>query len=380
MLESIVKKIASASALIVSILTLLTCTLRLRCVWVRFLRSVAEIGLRLKPSLYDQQDAYKQEHASGPVRNRRQKERFCQVLREAEAEGIVPAEAARRLGIDQDDPGQLSGLDVQAAFQGVRPDVKEVVVQYSGGADSTIAAIIAGQHFEKVHLLTFHHAFIRAKEKSEVNAAKLQQILGSDAVVHRYLDTTQVLNQIIFGNYIGDLRKYGTLPVGWPCLACKLSFDTETIRYACDNNIKLVVDGADLRVEFQLSQGHAGMLELRRQFYQEYDIDFRHPVAHMEDTTKDLLLFGLHSDPACILYPHQGHCIGNDLLGTIYKRFYFLPKYGMDALSDAASNWAKEKIEVCKRLLPTPTCEPASVTLSAQRPGEASKLIPRVVE
>ncbi len=380
MLKSVVNKIASASALIVGMLTLLACTLRLRCLWVRFLRSVAEIGLRLKPSLYDQQDAYKQEHASGPVRNRRQKEKFCQVLRQAEAEGIVPAEAAAHLGIDRDQQGQLNSFDVQAAFEDVRPDVTEVAVQYSGGADSTMAAIIAGQHFEKVHLLTFHHAFIRAKEKSEVNAVKLQQILGSDTVIHRYLDTTQVLNQIIFGNYIGDLLKYGTLPVGWPCLACKLSFDAHTIEYACANDIGVVVDGADLRVEFQLSQGHAGMLELRRQFYQEYDIDFRHPVAHMEDTTKDLLLFGLHSDPACILYPHQGHCIGNDLLGTIYKRFYFLPKYGMDTLSDAASNWAKEKIQVCKRLLPTPTCEPARVTLSARRPGEETKPIPQAVE
>ena len=100
------------------------------------------------------------------------------------------------------------------------------------------------------------------------------------------------------------------------------------------------------------------MLLLRCQFYLEYGIEFRHPVVHIEDTTKELLLFGVHSDPACILYPHQGHCIGNDLLGTIYKRFYFLPKYGVDLLSDAASRWAKEKIEVCKQLLDSPVSEP----------------------
>jgi len=135
-------------------------------------------------------------------------------------------------------------------------------VQYSGGADSTVAAIIAAQRFEKVHLLTFSHPFIWVtfshpfiweKHKSAVNAAKLAQILGNQAVIHRYVDATQTLSQIMFGDYWEDYRKYGTAPVGWPCLACKLSFDTESIRYARDNGIELVIDGADLRVEFQLS-------------------------------------------------------------------------------------------------------------------------------
>jgi len=115
------------------------------------------------------------------------------------------------------------------------------------------------------------------------------------------------------------------------------------------------------------------MLLLRCQFYLEYGIEFRHPVVHIEDTTKELLLFGVHSDPACILYPHQGHCIGNDLLGTIYKRFYFLPKYGVDLLSDAASRWAKEKIEVCKQLLDSPVSKQESTNPAPQLPGGLSE-------
>ena len=351
MLRVIREKALSGIAYLISLLTLGACTLRLRCWWVRVVRSVAEIGLRLRPSLYDEQDAYKQEHASGPVRNRRQKEKLCQVLQEAEGNGVAPAEVARRLGFSQNQSSPLFDFEAAGAFEGIADDIREVAVQYSGGADSTVATIIAAQRFEKVHLLTFYHPFIREKHKSAVNAAKLAQILGNEAVIHRYVDATQTLNQIMFGDYWADYRKHGTAPVGWPCLACKLSFDTESIHYARDNGLEVVVDGADLRVEFQLSQGHKGMLELRRQFYLEYGIEFRHPVVHIEDTTKELLLFGAHSDPACILYPHQGHCIGNDLLGTIYKRFYFLPKYGVDALSDAASTWAADKIETCKQLL-----------------------------
>ena len=351
MLRAAVKKILAVVALVVSIITLLACTLRLRCLWVRLLRFVAGVGLRLRPSLYDQQDAYKQQHASGAVRSRRPREELCRILREAEREGLAPAEAARHLGLGQDQQGQLSSLAAQGAFADVPPDVKEVAVQYSGGADSTVAAILAALRFERVHLLTFYHPFIRAKEKSEVNADKLARIFGSEAVIHRYVDARQALDAIMFGNYLGDVRRYRTFPVGWPCLACKLSFDTQTIRYACDNDVKLVVDGADLRVPFQLSQGHEGMLELRRQFYLEYGIDFTHPVADFQDTTAELVLFGLHSNASCIMYPHQAHCIGNDLLGAMYKRFYFIPKYGMEALTDVATRWAEEKIALCKQLL-----------------------------
>jgi len=253
MLRVIKKKVLSATAYLISLLTLLTCTLRLRCQWVRFLRAVAEIGLRLRPSLYDEQDAYKQEHASGPVRNRRQQERLCQILQEAEAAGIAPTEIAHRLGVGREWSSQLFGCEAAGAFVGIADDIREVAVQYSGGADSTVAAIIAAQRFEKVHLLTFSHPFIWEKHKSAVNAAKLAQILGNQAVIHRYVDATQTLSQIMFGDYWEDYRKYGTAPVGWPCLACKLSFDTESIRYARDNGIELVIDGADLRVEFQLS-------------------------------------------------------------------------------------------------------------------------------
>ncbi|MCK4323832.1 MAG: hypothetical protein KAW89_04830, partial [Armatimonadetes bacterium] len=155
MLRVIREKALSGIAYLISLLTLGACTLRLRCWWVRVVRSVAEIGLRLRPSLYDEQDAYKQEHASGPVRNRRQKEKLCQVLQEAEGNGVAPAEVARRLGFSQNQSSPLFDFEAAGAFVGIADDIREVAVQYSGGADSTVATIIAAQRFEKVHLLTF---------------------------------------------------------------------------------------------------------------------------------------------------------------------------------------------------------------------------------
>ena len=92
--------------LLASVIALLTCTLRLGCLWARLLRSVAEVGLWLRPSLYDQRDLYKQECSAGPVTNRRERERFCRVLQQAEAEGLLPREAARCLDFS-------AGVDLQ---------------------------------------------------------------------------------------------------------------------------------------------------------------------------------------------------------------------------------------------------------------------------
>ena len=365
MLRAVKTQVLSVLAFLIGLSSSLACTLRLRCVWVRILRTMGDVVLRLLPSLYDAQDAHKQQYASGQVRNRRQRDELCTSLQAAERAGTSPAEAAFQLGLSESQPGPLDDSLSRAVFADVAADVREVAVHYSGGADSTLAAIMAAQRFETVHLLTFCHPFIRERERSEVNAEKLTRIFGSDVIVHRFVDATDALDDIMFGDYLRDLRKYGTFLTADPCLACKLSFDTEAIRYACENDIRLVVDGSDLRVPFQLSQGHEGMLELRRQFYLEYGIDFRHPVGGLQDTTDELFLFGLRSTPACMIYAHQPGCIGNDLLGAIYKRFYFLPRYGMEGLTSFANKWAPEKIAACKQLLSARDIQTPARTLSA---------------
>jgi len=358
MIKAIRSRILAAGALIVGIMTMLTWTLRLRVLWVRALKSVIGIGLRVWPGLYDAQDEHKRAYASGRVRDRREREKLCQLLQEAERAGMSPAQAVRDAGLEGDQKGQLTRSLARAIFGDVAPEAAEAAVQYSGGADSTVAAILAAHRFARVHLLSFYHPFILERGRAKLNADKLANIFGSDAIVHVLVDATQALDRMMFRDYWRDMRKYWTFPIGDACLLCKLSFDVGSIAYACENGIKVVVDGSDLRVPFQLSQGHEGMLELRREFYSEYGIDFRHPAARLEDTTLELIGFGLHSNPSCLIYPHQPHCAGNDALGAIYKRFYFLPKYGMAGLSEFAESWASEKLALCRKLLGEPARAP----------------------
>ncbi|MGI5817398.1 MAG: hypothetical protein ACOX9R_04800 [Armatimonadota bacterium] len=343
--------VAGAGTWAVSALTSAMCTLRLRCAWLRALRSVAGVGLKLFPSIYDGQDRHKREHASGTVRDRRRTEELYGRLQSAETDRRASAdEIIAELGIDLDRPSLLTAEYARHAFADALARGPDAIVQYSGGADSTAAAVLATLAFERVHLLTFQHPFIRASEHSRANARKLVQLFGETAVIHREIDVTDALDGLLFSEYFSDLRRFGTAPIGWPCLACKMSFDIGTLRYAAEQRIGVVADGADFRVSYQLSQGDPLTMAVRDEWYASHGVSFTHPVARIEDTVTELLLFGLQTGDRILLYPKQGHCVGNDMLGTAYKRFYYIPRFGMDALRAQAIEWMRAKID---RLDPT---------------------------
>jgi hypothetical protein len=227
----------------------------------------------------------------------------------------------------------------------------EVGVQYSGGCDSTLAAMLAARYFKKVHLLNFYHPFIREEERSEFNANKMIAMFGEEKVSYARIDATDTFNRILFGNYLGDLTKFKTFVVGVGCLACKISFDVHIIKYALEHNLKLVLDGADLSVKSQLSQGDEAILKARHNFYSDYGIDFKHPAARFENNPLEMFVLGMEANPPQIMYAEQGECIGNQFLNEIYDRFDFLPRYGIDVHSEKGLEWFLDKRSVCKEII-----------------------------
>lgn len=328
-----------------------TRTLRSRARLVRIVGKVGNSMLRLFPSLYDGHDTYKRQYAHGTVRNMRQGRHLCSVLQKAEREGLSPREALRMVGVEPEGESKLTPELAAQVFEDAPEGVNEIAIQFSGGADSTAAAVLAAQRFDRVHLLTFRHSFIEKPEESWQNARKLSEIFGEDAISYIVVDATADIEEILFRDYGSDRQKYGTSPMTDPCLGCKLSFDTSTIRYCRRNGVKLVGDGADLRVQFQLSQGNREIMALRQQLYNDYDLDFVHPVAEIDNSIRELLLFGLHTQPGCLIYPTQPQCVGVDIVAPAYKRFYYLPKYGMSELQRFGEMWAAQKLEICRELL-----------------------------
>ena len=66
------------------------------------------------------------------------------------------------------------------------PEHSHAAVLYSGGSDSTLAAALALQEFDKLHLLTFSRFGIFGVENAEVNVRKLEARYGANRAMDIY--------------------------------------------------------------------------------------------------------------------------------------------------------------------------------------------------
>ncbi len=346
------KATLGACSLGVSVCALLAPGLTARRAVAQLVKLGGNAILKLKPSIYDSLDAGNVEFATGQRKRRPilQRRALSAVAQRAEKGEISPEEALEMLEVPAEARQEAANLRAIDVFSGVSPDI-EVAVQYSGGGDSTLAGLLAATYFRRVHLLTGCHPFIGARENAVVNARKLAGMFGPDRVIHSFVDTTRPLREMLFGNYWKDFWKYGTLPITDGCLVCKLSFDVGMLAYARQHNVGAVLDGADLMIKFQLSQGHPGIMRLREEFYASRGLSFLHPCASISDGAMNLLLIGLAHTPPAFLYPMQPNCRGYDFLGQVSKRYYFMPRYGMEGLSEAGLRYASDKLSVCGKLL-----------------------------
>lgn len=354
--EMILKKIfnllKSWLGLFISFVAISMFNIRLRVLYLHFLSFIGNIGLKLFPSIYKSLDAQNKKYSSGHriKESYQAKEDFNNFLIEAEKTNLTKEQIYSRLENNGGIKSTILSTPLEKIFDHANRDI-EVGVQYSGGCDSTLAAMLAARYFRKVHLLNFYHPFIREKERSEFNANKMIAMFGKEKVKYARIDTTDTFTRILFGNYFGDLAKFKTFVVGVGCLACKISFDVHIIKYAMEHNIQLVLDGADLSVKSQLSQGDEGILKARHEFYSEHGIEFKHPAARFENNPHEMFVLGMEANPPQIMYAEQPECIGNQFLNEIYDRFYFLPKYGIDSHSEKGLAWFFDKRSVCKGII-----------------------------
>ena len=65
---------------------------------------------------------------------------------------------------------------------------KKIAHLYSGGTDSTYAAVIASQLFDMVHLLTFYRKGLSCVRNSEYYVSKLRAVLGASKFQHHFFN------------------------------------------------------------------------------------------------------------------------------------------------------------------------------------------------
>ena len=125
------------------------------------------------------------------------------------------------------------------------PAKRELVMMFTGGVDTTLAAarILEAGECDRLHLLTFCNGICVCVDHSKIHAAELAEKYGAERIVHKIIYVTEMFTKI--RNPYWDLvHKYNSTLVFDLC--CRLSMETGAIIYALDHEIAEICDGTNI--------------------------------------------------------------------------------------------------------------------------------------
>jgi hypothetical protein len=150
-----------------------------------------------------------------------------------------------------------------------------VSLMFSGGVDSTTAAILLSREHEFVHLLTWgngygHYRLGRTRDR----ARELRNRYG-DRFPHSLESVRDVFDRLVVNDFLGLYRRYESGFV-W-CLGCKMAMHTRSVLYNLEHGIRVMADGSSQSTGEMVEQMLISVY-LVREFYARYGIEYRTPV------------------------------------------------------------------------------------------------------
>ena len=164
---------------------------------------------------------------------------------------------------------------------------KEIALMFSGGVDSTIAAVELAKTYDKVHLYNYkngygHYAMGRSRKRYE----ELDR-LQPGRFTFTYRPIRELFERITVRTLAEDYREFGSAFV-W-CMGCKLAMHTMSIVLSLERGVRVMSDGSasdsDEMVEQMLIS-----ISMVRLFYKEFGIDFEIPVYEIPRDDKRRIL------------------------------------------------------------------------------------------
>jgi len=258
----------------------------------------------------------------------------------------------------------------------------EIAVLYSGGSDSTCAAALAAEKFERVHLLTYKRFGISFAENSLLNAQKLKDKFGKEKITHSILDVDKLCRHVSYSKYLYYAKKYGFFLL--TCGPCKLTLHLRSLIYCLDEHIGCVCDGANKNMAGIFPDQMQEVIDSLRELYLSYGIKYITPVFDFDypenigwadklglkelfelDTpdgndaggmTTGKALFNMNILPAenvkgtKLDQKMQIRCF-QFILFHIFANGYYVPIYGLDKYREAFMRFYKEKISDSRRMV-----------------------------
>lgn len=194
---------------------------------------------------------------------------------------------------------------------------REISLMFSGGVDSTTAAMMLAERYDRVHLLTWGNGYGHYRlDRTKKRAAELRRHHG-DRFVHT-LESIQPLFEELMADLVGDFERYRSGFV-W-CLGCKIAMHTRSVMYNLEHGVTEMADGSSQSTGEMVEQMLLSVYMIR-EFYERYGMTYRTPVYTVprEDEIKDLVKKGFR----------LGLRIGSRFLGVQPKcrpgELYYLP-------------------------------------------------------
>lgn len=209
--------------------------------------------------------------------------------------------------------------------------VKAIAVLFSGGSDSTLAAVLAARRAETVHLVSYAHPFMFFHEKIDINIGPLREKFPATRFeIHRQ-NITHLYGRLYRRRYFANLARHCSMLVPHMCGACKLAMHYATVDYCRSHGITRVYCGAHEESSLVFPAQMKPVIEDVQRMYARYGITYEAPVYHGGRTDRTLYELGIIDDPRMkdqrLFYTTQHTCpIG--ALVHVHSRFYYTRLWG----------------------------------------------------
>jgi hypothetical protein len=155
---------------------------------------------------------------------------------------------------------------------------KRIVVLFSGGCDSTLAAAIAAQKYDKVQLVTYYRrGFFKTEENARIGLEKLRDKFGADKFDIAVVSVEKLFKRAQYDNYLYYVKKYGPICMSI-CGLCKLAMDWQTILYCIEHSIADVCDGNVKEMSVFPTQNMEIALGGIIRLYSDFNINYFNPI------------------------------------------------------------------------------------------------------
>jgi tRNA(Ile)-lysidine synthase TilS/MesJ len=150
-----------------------------------------------------------------------------------------------------------------------------VSLMFSGGVDSTTAALALAERFERVHLLSYQNGYGHTKiHRTRDRVRELERHAGP-RFSHLVESIQPLFDELLMDNLRAEYRRWGSGFV-W-CLSCKLAMHSRSILYNLEHGIPVMADGSSSSTGEMVEQSLLS-LYMFREMYAEHGIRFTTPV------------------------------------------------------------------------------------------------------